>query len=30
MEDKDFKILSTKFQGVKFKQMCRKGDFPDD
>jgi len=30
MEDKDCKILSTKFQGEKFKQMRRKGVFPYD
>ncbi|XP_052855203.1 uncharacterized protein LOC128263964 [Drosophila gunungcola] len=30
MEDKDFKILSTKFEGEKFKQMRRKNVFPYD
>jgi len=30
MEDKDFKILNTKFQGEKFKHMRRKGVFPYD
>jgi len=30
MEDKDFKILSTKFHGEKLKQVRRKGVFPYD
>ncbi|XP_041675515.1 uncharacterized protein LOC121530461 [Drosophila eugracilis] len=30
MEDRDFKILATKFQGEKFRQMRRKGVFPYD